>query len=209
MVRHADPVKRDGCVDLTDYSSGSTMYRPERHDLVVYDSENGELRIHADNKLEPELFRTAFGEHIFGNRDFFPLGIAKYTLEPLKTLGRELFDAPGVEGVVRAWFREVEFERFGKLREREIHKSDDLFTAFAARGFVIPEDPSIHVRRAKFAVQFTDSKRPRMVTVRPSNYAQFGRDDDAIIVGKLLDRLGLISKDEPADAEQDGSVENH
>lgn len=205
-VRHAEPIKREGCVGMKDNKSGSMIYRPERHDLLVYDAKVGEIRIHTDCKAEPELFRKAFGTHLFGDPNFFPSGLGKYTLDPLKTKARAALAFDGIDGLLSITLKEIEwFSGFGNLWEREVHKAEDVFSVFEARKFQIPE--SFNIRQAKFAVIFTDAKIPRTVTIRPSNYLYVGRDDDAIPIGKWLTAQGFIVKDIP-DEDENASMDN-
>jgi hypothetical protein len=194
-IRHAEPIKREGCVGLKDHESGSMIYRPERHDLVVYDAQAGEIRIHADCRQEPEMFRQLFGWHLFKDPDFFPRSREKYTLDPLKAVGRAALAWGGIEGVMGITLKEVEFLRPGARWERERHHSEDVFASFEERGFVIPV--TAQVRLAKFAVRFSDAKKPRMVTIRPSNYALVGRDDDAVVLAPWLKRQGFTVDHEP------------
>jgi hypothetical protein len=189
-IRHAEPIKREGCVGMKDNQSGSMIYRPERHDLVVYDAEAGEIRIHADCKQEPELFRRAFGQHLFNDPDFFPTSREKYTLTPLKSAQRASLACAGIDGLLAITLKEIEFLRPGEPWVREKHRADDVFTVLEHRGDTIPAE--VEIRQAKFAVLFSDAKRPRIVTIKPSNYAFFGRDDDAVVVQKWLSRQGFI-----------------
>jgi len=205
-VRHAEPIKREGCVGMKDNRSGSMIYRPERHDLLVYDAKVGEIRVHADCKAEPEMFRKVFGTHLFGDPNFFSPGLEKYTLAPLKTKARAALAFDGIEGLISITLKEVEwFRGLGKLWEREVHKAEDLFSVFEERKFQIHE--SFDIRHAKFSVMFTDAKIPRTVTIRPSNYLYVGRDDDAIPIGKWLTARGFIVKDIP-DEDDVSSMDN-
>ena len=204
-IRHAEPIKRAGCVGMKDNQSGSMIYRPEIHDLLVYDAEAGEIRIHADCKAEPELFRKTFGEHLFGDPEFFPTGLGKYNLDPLKTKQRAALACEGIDGLVGITLKEIEWFRPGALWEREAHKAEDVFAVFEARGFHIPE--SYNIRQAKFAVIFSDTKRPRTVTIKPSNYLSVGRDDDAIPIGKWLTAQEFIVK-ESSDENDDAPMDN-
>jgi len=201
FVRHAEPVKREGCVDMTDHQSKSMIYHPEKHDLVVYDSEFGELRIHADCKKEPELFRLEFGRHLFNDRDFFPLGREKYTLEPLRKAGKAALGCGGIEGMRNVTLKELQFlSGVGAPWHRETHAADDLFDVLA-----IPD--GVRLLQAKFLVRFSDNTRPRTVTIRPSNYALYGRDDDAVLVEKWLALGKFIVTGEATEEDEDGTVE--
>lgn len=200
-VRHAQPIKRDGCVDLKDLESGSMIYRPERHDVVIYDADAGEMRVHADCEQEPELFRLAFGMHLFNDANYFPASKGKYTLEPLK-LGRAALACAGIEGVVDITLKEIEFRGHGGLGLRERVSAADVFSIFESRRFQIPAAADISL--ARFSVMFRDAKKPRSFTIRPSNIAIFSRDDDSGPLHAWLERQKFvlpnreeISPDEP------------
>ena len=175
-IRHAQPIKRDGCVDK-DLHSGSMIYRPERHDVVIYDTEAGELRVHADCEQEPELFRLTFGMHLFGDHDYFPASKGRYTLDPLKR-GRGVLACAGIDGLLHITLRELEFRGHGELGLRERVSAADVFRIFEARRYPIPA--AADIRLARFSVMFRDTTKPRSFTIRPSNFATFSRDDDAV-----------------------------
>jgi hypothetical protein len=195
-VRHAEPIKREGCVGMTDNRSGSMIYRPERHDLVIFDPSAGELGVHADCKDEPELFRQAFGLHLCGDRDFFPHSRRKYTLEPLKVNGPASLDCSGIQGMKTIKLKELEYETPGEIWARRRIQAADVFKVLENDGDSIPEDAEL--RQAKFAVKFHDAKRARTIIVRPSNYAQVGRDDDAVIMDEFFRRQGFVLQQEEA-----------
>ena len=187
LVRHGDPFRREGSLDGDQMSS--VFYRPEKHDVLVYESAVGELRMNACNKGEKEIYRVEFGRNVFGNKDFFP-GTGKYTLEPLRRDGAVSIVCTDVDGMDWVRLREVQFLRGGAEREIEIRKANDLFAALEGRGQSIPARAPI--LRASFHVKFTDAKSPRIVTIRPSNIAQYTRDSDADVVEDWLQKRGFI-----------------
>ena len=169
------------------------FYRPEKHDVLVYESAVGELRMNACNKGEKETYRVEFGRHVFGNEDFFP-GTGKYTLEPLRRDGAASVVCTDVDGMDWVRLKEVQFLWGGAEREIEIRKAKDLFAALEGRGQSMPARAPI--LRASFHVKFTDAKSPRIVTIRPSNIAQYTRDSDADVVEDWLQKRGFIELDE-------------
>ena len=96
LVRHGDPFRREGSLDGDQMSS--VFYRPEKHDVLVYESALGELRMNTCNKGEKEIYRVEFGRNVFGNKDFFP-GTGKYTLEPLRRDGAVSIVCTDVDGM--------------------------------------------------------------------------------------------------------------
>ena len=191
LVRHGDPFRREGSLDGDQMSS--VFYRPEKHDVLVYEPALGELRMNTCNKGEKEIYRVEFGRNVFGNKDFFP-GTGKYTLEPLRRDGAVSIVCTDVDGMDWVRLREVQFLRGGPEREIEIRKAKDLFAALEGRGQSMPARAPI--LRASFHVKFTDAKSPRIVTIRPSNIAQYTRDSDADVVEDWLQKRGFIEQDE-------------
>ena len=191
LVRHGDPFRREGSLDGDQMSS--VFYRPEKHDVLVYEPALGELRMNTCNKGEKEIYRVEFGRNVFGNKDFFP-GTGKYTLEPLRRDGAVSIVCTDVDGMDWVRLREVQFLRGGTEREIEIRKAKDLFAALEGRGQSMPARAPI--LRASFHVKFTDAKSPRIVTIRPSNIAQYTRDSDADVVEDWLQKRGFIEQDE-------------
>jgi hypothetical protein len=204
-VRHAEPIKREGCVGMTDNKSGSMIYRPERHDLVLFDPAAGEMGVHCDCKDEPELFRQAFGLHLCGDKDFFPVSRQKYTLDPLKKLQRASLNCAGIRGLDWIKLKELDYETPGEMWAQRRIRAADVFRVLENDEDEIPADAEL--RQAKFAVKFSDTKRPRTVIVRPSNYAHVGRDDDAVIMDEFFKRQEFILKPEEEEGDGNGTLE--
>ncbi len=192
MVRHGDPFKREGAIDERGESVG-VYYWPERFDVVVLNTDDGELGIRTPNKGEKKKYREVFGRYLYGDAEFFG-GDDKYTLEPLRERGSDCL-AP-VEGIEEVSLTEVAFRWPGSFSEREVHRADDVFGAYAARGAEFPR--GLPIIKASFRVRFTDSETPRTVTVKPPNVAQYTRDGDSIIIEKWLKLRGfIVGKGEP------------
>ncbi len=131
FVRHGDPFRREGCVE--DGSSSSVFFRPEKHDLLIYNPALGEVRINAGTKAERRMYRVKFGLHLFGDESFFP-GEAKYSLLPLLVDGEASTACTDVAGMEWVKLREIHYYWGGPMREVEIRKADDLFAALAEGG---------------------------------------------------------------------------
>lgn len=173
VVGHGEPTKRQGCVCKRQH--GNMFYRPERHDLVVYQPSTGELRVHAGTRATTQAYRKLFGRHFFGNDRHFS-GTEKYTLDPLKTVGEKSLVCSDVEGMEAVRLHEVSYLLSGAYGECESHGADDVFAAMKERCVVIPEEARI--TRACFSVVFSDSDSPREVSIQPSNVAGYQRDSD-------------------------------
>lgn len=191
LVRHGLPCKREAA--LEDGQPASVFYRPQRHDVLVYDASRGDIRVNCCGKRELEEFRKAFGVHLFGDETFFP-GTAKYTLAPLVRDGRNCLACRDVPGIERVELKEVEVFYPGKHWQCVTRKSNDIFS-LVEKGWVRwPESPG-EITRATFEVKFSDAKMTRRVTLVPANKALYGRDDDSALVEKWLAARGFILQD--------------
>jgi len=198
MVRHGETCRREGSIDQG--QPGSVFYRPQIHDILVYDIAEGEIRIHAGSKKERELYLSTFGLHVFGNERFFPPG-GRFTLKPLIQDGPASLSNEGVADAIE-WIllKELEFV-IGMTgnKETEIHKAKDLFAVFHARNFQLPANT--RTKRAVFSIKFRDSKTPRSLTIEPSNKAKYERDYDNDIVQKWMKIRGFDSEDAISEGE--------
>lgn len=189
LVRHGQPIRREESLDGPD--PAGVCYRPVKYDVVAYVPQTGELRVHAGSQGERELYRAAFGEHLFGDPDAFP-GAERYTLEPLRIDGEAALacgDVPGIEWVT---LREIQLLYGGQPWELVTRKSDDLFKLFAARGSGLPA--AGRLVRAVFRVKFAGTRTPRSVVIKPANVAQYARDGDSTLVEQWLAARGFAQE---------------
>jgi len=77
--------------------------------------------------------------------------------------------------------------------------ANDIFAAYSGSGRAMPK--KARIIRASFQVKFTDSKTARTVTIRPSNIAQYTRDDDSAVVEEWLVKRGFIVTNRQEDHE--------
>lgn len=187
VVRHGELYKREGAIDGE--KSEAIYYRPEKHDVLVYAFEIGELRIHACSPKEIQFYRTQFGLHLFGDENYFP-GTSKYTLDPLKTDGGASLVCDDVSGLESVVLKEIRYYWPGPHPETEIRRGPDLFATLGAKQRHIP--PTAKITRASLLMKLSGSKVPRTTTIQPSNIAQYTRDEDATIVEDFLRKRGFI-----------------
>lgn len=187
LVRHGMPMRREG-KHQDDGESGIAFYRPQQHDVLIYDSETDEIGVNAGTKGERELYLKAFGEVLFGNEDYFDLS-ERYSLDPLRELGPDSMAHGDIEGI--AGVRFVEFGRRwpGKVSEMEIRKSEDLFKAYGDNWAKRLSGGSFTHATFKFA--FEGSKRERSVTIRPANIARYERESDEEVIEAWLKARGF------------------
>jgi len=187
LVRHGDPFRREGAMDGT--KSSSVLYRPEKFDVLAYDTKLGEIRMNAASKGEKDLYRKQFGKHLFDDEEFFP-GQEKYTLEPLRADGADSLKCGDVDGLDWVKLKEVQYYWGGAHNEIEVRKADDIFAAMEKKGRSMPK--KVKIIRASFQVKFTDAKTPRSMTVKPPYAAQYTRDSDSAAIEDWLTKRGFV-----------------
>lgn len=195
LVRHGEPFKREESVVAGE--PAGVAYRPLRYDVLAYDTDRGELAVHAQLKGQKALYRAQFGRHLFGPGECFP-DTLKYTLEPLRR-GAACLACADVPGLERAVLRELHYAWGGAHAEYEIARAADLFAALRERGGrSVPYAPKL--ARAVFALTFAGARRPRLVTVKPPNVALYARDEDAGPVERWLRARGFLDVHADPDA---------
>lgn len=188
LVRHGLASRRQEI--LSENGSDTLIFRPGEYDVLAYNCERGELRIHGCNPKEVEMLRRAFGLHLFGDAEFFPGG-AKFTFAPLLEAGRASLACRDIAGIQHITLTEVQIlTRRGQRWLRTTHQSADVFDDL--------EDGSItrpfveQIVRATFVVRFSDSTKQRTVKIMGSNKLSVVRDGDTALVERWLAARGFV-----------------
>lgn len=187
VIRHGGPYQRKGC--LQEGGPGTVQFRPMEFGVAILDRRTWELRINGGGKRERELYRKAVGSHLFGRADFFPAGMGRYTLDPIRE-GRRCLVCADIPGLRQVRLTELRMYRGGMCRHARIEQADDVFLALEFAREEIPRDALLTA--AKFEIVFADSPKPRSVTIRHGNVAQYTRDEDADLVETFLRRRGFV-----------------
>lgn len=198
LIRHGDAYKRESAVE--GYKSKGIVYRPEAFDVACYVQPMGELRIHAKNKGEQDLYRRELGRLIAGCSAFFP-GLDKYDLSPIIYDGEKCLVVRDVDGIDWVLLTELRLER------NRLHYKT-LVTYAAPNVFLALHDENIRLRpnevitRAKFRVKYTGEDKPRTIAITPPNKLQLTRDADAAVTDQWLRKRGFVRSEE-ADSGQE------
>lgn len=187
MVRHGKRYSREAVID--DGNSTSFHFRPEKHDVVVYNPANGELRINADSKGETKLYRAAFGAHIFDDGNYFDL-CRQFNLAPIRDDGEDSMISEDIDEIEFVKLREVHISRGGPFKDVEILKSDDLFASLRDRGSALPTYGEI--TQIKVRIKFRHSPSPKIITITSGNRAQYKCNEDAEAIECWLGNRGFI-----------------
>lgn len=188
LVRHGLPWRREAT--LEEGRPEVIIYRPRKHDVVVYQAERGELRINCCSQHERNVLLRAFGIHLFDNPDFFP-NAEKYTLAPLLTQGRAClycWDVPGLEAI---HLTGVEFFAPGTPSGRHIYESNDIFEHFQRENIKWPGQVEA-ITGATFRVKFHGNRSRRRLTIRPCNRAIYSRDGDGFSLEAWMLKRGWM-----------------
>lgn len=190
LIRHGDHYRHEAAV-ADDGSAASVLFRPEKFDVLVYDSLTGEIRINAKTPTLRDRYRTTFSLALFGCENYFP-ETNKYTLDPIRRDGPASIQCSDVPGLI--WVRLVKLEYELPELEKEVrtHKAGDVFNAIECRQFVLP--PHARLLQATFQVRFRDNPTPRSVTIKPTNVALYTRDDDSQVIEEWLMRRGFTER---------------
>ncbi len=188
LIRHGLHMRREAS-HLKDGKSGSEFYRPQQHDVLIYDTSSDELGVHANTKGEVKLYLACLGRLVFGNEEYFPPA-EKFSLTPLIEDGAKSLLCEDVEGLEE--IRLVEYRRYwgGAYKEIEIRKASDIFAGLAARGQELGSKGRLV--GATFKVKFADSPKERSLTIRPPGNAKYERNEDSELIEVWLANRGFI-----------------
>ena len=129
-VRHGTSMWREG--SLHKGKRGTAYYRPEVHDVLVYDTTIDQLGVKAGTQGEKNLYRSTFGRMLFGDEAYFGKPF-ELTLDPVREEGPKVLECADVDGLQSV--RLVEFRRWfgGEYKESDVRKATDLFRSMGDR----------------------------------------------------------------------------
>lgn len=188
LVRHGEIMRREASHG-DDGSAGTAFYRPQKHDVLVYDERSGEIGIHAGTLGEKRLYLKTLGAHLFNDENHFPAR-SRFTLMPLVTLGADALLCNDIRGIDEISLIEYRVFWGGTFKELEVRRATDIFAAARERGIEDPitREPSAAV----FRVKFTDARRERRVAIRRPASARYERDGDGAVIESWLRARGFL-----------------
>lgn len=191
LVRRGDPVSRQAMIDEKG-ESGSVFYRPEQYDLLVYDSELGELRMTAKTQWLSKLYRAVFGEYCFGDVDFFQ-EVCRYDFSPLRNGKNSIlhFEFPEIE---RIKLTEIFLHhKEGPSGHIEVRRGKDLFQSFESQDMAFPEG---EIERASFSIKLKGIRNQRTLKIGEGNKESVGNDQYRSLFEKWMLARGFIFANE-------------
>ena len=109
------------------------LYRPGRDDVVVYNIERDEIRIHTSSKGERELYREEFGQRLRGDAGYFSER-KSFVLDPLRNDVDKALSVDGLPDMKRITLLEYEVWFGGEFDDRLVRKPDDMVASAVRRG---------------------------------------------------------------------------
>ena len=197
LIRHGMPFKREGKID--NGKSSSVFYRPEFHDVIIYDRANNDLAVFNKSQAKGEraMYVSVLGEELFGDQAYFA-SRDRFTLEPLRYHGRDALSVADIDGI--DWIKLIELQvKYPSVNgDFQIRRSRDFFAMLAELREPFPSGGGLHA--AKFSVKFSGSKDPRTVGLAPPCKANYDRNEDAHLIETWLSKRGYIIPRETDDA---------
>lgn len=176
LIRHGMPFKREGSIE--NGRSGTVFYRPEFHDVAIYDRLHNVIALHnaSRGKKERGMYLGAMGELLFDDAEYFS-DDQIFTLEPLRELGADALACADVSGIDEIRLVEIKVQYGGPKKYTKMFRSTDLFASFAETGDCFPSTGRLV--SAKFEITFSNANRPRTVLISLPSQANYERNEDA------------------------------
>ena len=95
VVRRGENLKRGEYIEVE--SSRFQVARPAGYDTILIQKSLGELHVHASLISEHREYCRVFGEHLFGDEDFFPAS-ELFDLGPIHDLGEDIESPAFIDG---------------------------------------------------------------------------------------------------------------
>jgi len=201
VIRHGRPMQREGSHN-DDGSTGIAFYRPQEHDVLVYDRGRDEMGINCSSPPQRTQYLETLGEVLFGDKEYFDTAL-KYTLDPLVTLGHAALACEDIEGIDAIRLGEIQIRHGGGFL---IFRANDVFGSDSA--FIKELLQKGPIDRASFKVRFVNSKNPLTVNILPANVARYSQKGDSTAVEEWLKKRGFdISEAVDGEDDEDGALE--
>ena len=199
MIRRGDSFKRIATV-TADGGSDTAGFYAEAFDVVVLDPEAEQLHIHAEGVRATRMYGALFGFVLYGRETHFE-DCARFTLEPLRHLGRASLICADIPGIHAVQLVELHYDR-GLASVRKIRcNADDVFALFEDDGIELK--PHHRLMRAVLHFYFNGDPMPHQVTIKPFNQTRYEHDEDSRLVGEWMTKREFLKNELPAKEVQD------
>lgn len=201
LVRHGMPQVREGKHE-DDGEASVAFYRPQKHDVLIYDAAIDVLCVNAGSKGEMTLYRETLGDVLFGDPAYFDEGDI-FTLDPLRADGPEALACGDVPGITRVRLLDLVRIMPANPVRIDISKSSDLFASY---GDAWQKLVGIgRMTSARLGFLFEGCSKERAVTLRADS-ARYDRESDSGLVEEWLRARGFYAAAEEDLVDEDDPV---
>lgn len=188
LVRHGQLMRREAS-HTDDGTAAAAFYRPQLHDVLIYDERTDEIAVHSETRGAGKLYLRILGGYLFGDVDYFPR-FDKYNLAPLVEQGQDALACGDIEGIEEV--RLIEYRRYwgGEFKETEIRRASDIFGALSKRS--ADQKLSGRLSSAAFKIKFVDSPKERRLVIRAPSSARYERNTDSVTVEEWFRARGFM-----------------
>jgi hypothetical protein len=179
LITHGKTFRTDGSIDKS-LRRSRIAYRPQKHDMVIFDKQTCILKVNAQTRGEKEAYREAFGRVLFGDPEYFPAGDI-YTLEPLRK-GKEALRL--VDGIESVWLNEVWIQLNAEQGFNQVSRSHNLIESIEQ--YQKPDLTKGKFLYASFLIKYSSGGRARKLELKPPNVAVYDRERDGAATEAFL-----------------------
>lgn len=195
LISHGMQFKREG--SIVDGKPSSVLYRPEHHDVVIYDVRRNRLSIYnkSQAKRERETYARVFGSTFFGDTAYFYRD-ELFTLAPLREKGKGALVCSDIDGIDEVRLIEIHVKFKNPFNESYIRKSTDLFASLDAANEKFPQNGELE--EAKFEFKMSGSNSAPTATIAPFGRTRYDRSHDGLKIEEFFEKRGFMIPDDVA-----------
>jgi hypothetical protein len=199
MIRRGDGFKRIATLSA-DGRGESAGFFAEAFDVIVVDPDNEHLHIHAEGVRATRMYSALFGFVLYGRETHFE-DCTRFTLDPLRNLGRAALVCTDVPGIHSVHLIELHYEAGLAVVHKKSTKAPDVFAALDEDHIEL--NTELRLLRAVLLFQFKNDPKPRRVTIKPHNQTRYEHDEDSRVVSEWLTRREFAKTELPPKEVQD------
>lgn len=184
LITHGRNYRSVGTVEQ-DRRRSRLTYRPQKHDVVMFNMQTHILKVNAQFQNEKDLYRRCFGEVLFGDPINFP-GTDIYSLRPMQ---RQNFKLKLTADIRNARVSEVWILVQDEHRLLERCSAYDILESARRQGR--PNLQQGEIIRSTILIRYATGGRERKLELRPPNVADYDRDRDAKVTERFIEENGF------------------
>jgi hypothetical protein len=191
LVTHGSPLK---AIKLVEDGRPVDRHSRQRGEAMLeFNKLAGELKINAATSTRRQMYRAAFGECFFDDEEMFPDGEI-WTAEPLRNNAHHALSVAGIPQLIHASLVSIKIASDDAIPDYAKTERDALADVLEDRlAYYDDFYNEVRIIEARIALTFRDSRRVRMCTIKPPNFATFGRDGDADVIETFLRKRGFMN----------------